>query len=46
MFARPAMPSYQEMSTILQKALQEVVTGQATPEDAMGQAQKQVERLR
>jgi ABC-type glycerol-3-phosphate transport system substrate-binding protein len=26
--------------------LQEVVTGQATPEDAMGQAQKQVERLR
>jgi multiple sugar transport system substrate-binding protein len=46
MFARPAMPSYQEMSTILQKALQEVVTGQKTPEEAMGAAQKQIERLR
>jgi len=46
MFARPAMPSYQEMSTILQKALQEVVIGKASPEDAMGAAQKQIERLR
>ncbi len=46
MFARPAMPSYTEMSTILQKALQEVVIGKATPEEAMGKAQKAVERLR
>jgi multiple sugar transport system substrate-binding protein len=46
MFARPAMPSYQEMSTILQKSLQEVVIGKETPEAAMGEAQKAVERLR
>jgi len=46
MFARPAMPSYQEMSTILQKSLQEVVIGKKTPEEAMGEAQKAVERLR
>src|SRR6185369_1708539 len=46
MFARPAMPSYTEMSTILQKALQEVVVGKATPEAAMAAAQKQIARLR
>jgi ABC-type glycerol-3-phosphate transport system substrate-binding protein len=40
------MPSYQEMSTILQKSLQEVVIGKKTPEEAMGEAQKAIERLR
>jgi len=46
MFARPATPSYQELSTILQKAIQEVVIGKSTPEDAMAAASKQIARLR
>ncbi|HVM84605.1 MAG TPA: ABC transporter substrate-binding protein [Candidatus Binatia bacterium] len=46
MFARPATPSYQELSTILQKAIQEVVIGKSTPEDAMAAASKQISRLR
>ena len=36
MFARPATPSYPELSAILQKNIQQVLLGQATPEDAHG----------
>jgi multiple sugar transport system substrate-binding protein len=46
MFPRPTTPSYQEMSTILQKQIQDVLIGKATPEDAMAKADKQVSRLR
>ena len=46
MYPRPTTPSYQEMSTILQKQIQEVLLGQESPEDAMAKADKQVSRLR
>jgi multiple sugar transport system substrate-binding protein len=46
MYPRPTTPNYQEMSTILQKYIQEVVTGQSSSEDAMQAAAKQVARLR
>jgi multiple sugar transport system substrate-binding protein len=46
MYPRPTTPSYVEMSTILQKAIQEVLVGKQTPEDAMSDAAKQVSRLR
>jgi multiple sugar transport system substrate-binding protein len=46
MYPRPTTPSYVEMSTILQKAIQEVLVGKATPQDAMSDAAKQVSRLR
>jgi len=46
MYPRPTTPNYVEMSTILQKYIQQVVTGQATSEDAMKAAAKQVARLR
>ena len=46
MYPRPTTPSYQEMSTILQKYIQQVVIGQSSSEDAMKAAAKQVSRLR
>ena len=46
MFARPATPSYPELSAILQKKIQEVLLGQATPEDAMQDAAKSASKLR
>ncbi|HVZ00562.1 MAG TPA: ABC transporter substrate-binding protein [Dongiaceae bacterium] len=46
MYPRPTTPSYQEMSTILQKYIQQVVIGQSSSEDAMAAAAKQVARLR
>jgi multiple sugar transport system substrate-binding protein len=46
MFARPATPSYPELSAILQKNIQEVLLGQTTPEDAMQSAAKAASRLR
>jgi multiple sugar transport system substrate-binding protein len=46
MFARPATPSYPELSAILQKNIQQVLLGQASPEDAMAAAAKQASRLR
>jgi multiple sugar transport system substrate-binding protein len=46
MYPRPTTPSYQEMSTILQKYIQQVVIGQSNSEDAMAAAAKQVSRLR
>jgi multiple sugar transport system substrate-binding protein len=46
MYPRPTTPSYQEMSTILQKYIQQVVIGKSSSEDAMAAAAKQVSRLR
>jgi multiple sugar transport system substrate-binding protein len=46
MFARPATPSYPELSAILQKNIQEVLLGSATPEDAMAAAVKAAGKLR
>jgi multiple sugar transport system substrate-binding protein len=46
MFARPATPSYPELSAILQKNIQQVLLGQATPEDAMQAAAKAASRLK
>ena len=46
MYPRPTTPSYQEMSTILQKYIQQVVIGQQTSEDAMKAAAKQISRIR
>jgi len=46
MFARPATPSYPELSAILQKNIQQVLLGQASPEDAMAAAAKAASRLR
>ena len=46
MFARPATPSYPELSAILQKNIQQVLLGQATPEDAMQAAAKAAARLK
>lgn len=46
MYPRPTTPSYQEMSTILQKYISQVVIGQSSSEDAMKAAAKQISRLR
>jgi multiple sugar transport system substrate-binding protein len=46
MFARPMTPSYPELSAILQKNIQQVLLGQASPEDALAAAAKAAERLR
>jgi multiple sugar transport system substrate-binding protein len=46
MTLRPETPSYQEVSTILQKQIQNALTGKATPEDAMTEAEKAASRLR
>ena len=46
MFPRPTTPSYQELSAILQKRLQEVLLGKAKPEEAMQAANDQAARLR
>jgi len=46
MFPRPTTPSYQELSSILQKKLQEVLLGKAKPEEAMQAANDQAARLR
>ena len=46
MFLRPTTPSYQELSSILQKRLQEVLLGKAKPEEAMQAADDQAARLR
>ena len=46
MFARPSTPSYPELSAILQKKIQEVLLGQATPEDALQDAAKSASKLR
>jgi multiple sugar transport system substrate-binding protein len=46
MFARPTTPSYPELSAILQKNIQQVLLGQASPEDAMAAATKSASRLR
>lgn len=46
MFARPMTPSYPELSAILQKNIQQVLLGQASPEDAMATAAKAASRLR
>jgi len=46
MFPRPTTPSYQELSSILQKRLQEVLLGKAKPEEAMQAANDQAARLR
>jgi len=46
MFPRPTTPAYQEVSSILQKRLQEVLLGKATPEAAMKAADEQAARLR
>lgn len=46
MFPRPSTVSYQELSAILQKRIQQVLLGQATAEDAMHQAVEDASRLR
>jgi multiple sugar transport system substrate-binding protein len=46
MYPRPTTPSYQEMSTILQKYIQQVVIGQSSSEDAMKAASGEVARIR
>ena len=44
--ARPAAVSYQELSAILQKALQQALLGEATPEAALQHATQSAARLR
>ena len=39
-------PSYPELSAILQKNIQQVLLGQASPEDALAAVAKAAERLR
>jgi len=46
MSLRPVTPAYQEISTILQKEIQNALTGQATPDTAMASVDRQVEHLR
>ncbi len=46
MFARPMTPSYPELSSILQKNIQQVLLGQASTDDAMKAATKAAGRLR
>jgi multiple sugar transport system substrate-binding protein len=46
MFPRPTTVNYQELSSILQKQIQEVLLGKAKPEDAMQAANEQAGRLR
>ena len=46
MFPRPTTVSYQELSAILQKRIQQVLLGQATPEAGMHQAVEEASRLR
>jgi multiple sugar transport system substrate-binding protein len=46
MYPRPTTPSYQELSSILQKYIQQVLLGTATPTKAMQAAAKQAARLR
>jgi multiple sugar transport system substrate-binding protein len=45
MSLRPVTPNYQELSTILQKELQNALTGQATPDAAMTAVDQQAARL-
>jgi len=44
--ARPAAIAYQELSAILQKALQQALLGEATPEAALQRATQSAARLR
>jgi multiple sugar transport system substrate-binding protein len=46
MYPRPTTPSYVELSTILQQAIQQALLGQVSPEDALNDAASQAERLR
>jgi multiple sugar transport system substrate-binding protein len=46
MYPRPTTASYQELSSILQKYIQQILLGQATPTKAMQAAAKQAARLR
>lgn len=46
MFARPTTPSYPELSSILQKNIQQVLLGQASTDDALKAATKAAGRLR
>ena len=46
MFARPTTPSYPELSSILQKNIQQVLLGQAPTDDALKAATKAAGRLR
>ena len=45
MYPRPSTVTYQELSAILQKRIQEVLLGKSSPEDAMKQAASDAERL-
>jgi multiple sugar transport system substrate-binding protein len=45
MYPRPTTVTYQELSAILQKHIQEVLLGKSSPEDAMKQAATEAERL-
>ena len=44
--ARPATPSYPELSAILQKNIQQVLLGQASAEEGMKAAAEAAARLR
>lgn len=46
MLSRPAIPSYSQLSNILQQDLQQVLQNQTTPQAAMQAATKGAERLR
>jgi multiple sugar transport system substrate-binding protein len=46
MFARPATPSYPELSAILQKRIQEVLLGQSEPQAALATAAEEAGKLR
>lgn len=46
MFPRPEAPQYQEVSTILQKALQQALLGKLSPKAALDDAARQVTDLR
>ncbi|PNY79650.1 extracellular solute-binding protein [Deinococcus koreensis] len=46
MYPRPVVPQYQEVSTILQKALQRALLGQVSPEAALDDAARQVAALK
>lgn len=46
MYPRPTVPSYVELSTILQQAIQQALLDQKTPEEALSEAASQAGQLR
>ena len=46
MYPRPAVPSYTELSNILQRYIHEALLGKASPKEALDNAEGRAKRLR